>query len=660
MSSIIVDFEVLPEDGPSDRSTAQVFSELQRQLQDPNSEFRSGEFGRYAAHATLSSDSNGGFVASSRPAFEDVEQLPPPIAGHASDMLGGGSSFGGLGGFNEPLPFSSQSAFGGGAEASQGYGGGVCGGGLDTGAGHLTNPELLERIGQLERQIARTAVDGSRRAFEDSMPPPSMSMRGDTRETEALEQRYQQLSQQLEAANRELRESRESSRPLRLKLDQLETKLKDREQLLVHAKEMWMKENVRASKLADALTSAEDKLADQERRLSEFSERYAEAQQEIRQLQHLLGNGLRGAGDLAAGIGPDAKRPEAVRTDGLLKNRYGPPASNGLVQGTWGQPDVDLYASSAASPFTGNFGDEMMHSGSPSRTGATMGQTLQLPPMPEGDTNSDRFRRLCSVNDAVLYEDELLQVGVKAEYSGRDGQLAVFFGNKGHSSLQSFTAQYFVREEHALRLTASPLSQQLEADKQVVQRLQVSMLEPFVEAPWLRLQFLLPDASPRRIQMKLPIVLPKFMVGRDLTQQDFFRYWRLQHFVLNEVTSIVHLSAHLRGPLVQIARSIVFGGSLRLHHSVDSNPDNFVLVSQLAPPSGAQGRGSEVLSLGDDNEGGLSLIRVEVGSGRFTGKSRIVVRSSNHIAAKALLDCLVTQLGEPGAGVPPASVSSAR
>lgn len=642
MSSIVVDFEVLPEDGPSDRSTAQVFGELQRQLQDPNSEFRSGEFGRFAAHATLSSDASGGFVASSRSAFEDIEPLPPPITGPTSDTLVGGS----FGGLNEPLPFGSQSAFGAVADSSQGYG-------LDTGAGHLTNPELLERIGTLERQIARTAVGGSTHGSEHSMPLPSTSMRAGSGETE-LEQRCRQLSQRCEAAERELRENLESSRPLRLKVDQLETKLKDREQLLVHAKEMWMKENVRASKLADALTAAEDRLADQEKRLAEFTERYSEAQQEIRQLQHLLGNGLRGAGDLAAGIGQDAKRAEAVRTDGSLKNRYGPPASNGQVQGVWGQSAADLYGAPPSS-----FGDEMMHSSSPPRTGATA-QTLPLPPMPEGDTNSDRFRRLCLLNDAVLYEDELLQVGLKAEYNGREGQLAVFFGNKGHSSLQSFTAQYFVREEHALRLTASPLSQQLEADKQVVQRLQVSLLEPFAEAPWLRLQFLLPDASPRRIQMKLPVVLPKFMVGREMSQQDFFRYWRLQHFVLNEVTSIVHLSAHLRGPLVQIARSIIFGGALRLHHSIDSNPDNFVLVSQLAEPSAAQGRSSEVLSLGDDNEGGLSLIRVEVGSGRFTGKTRIVVRSSNHIVAKGLLDCLVTQLGEPGVGVPPATVASAR
>ena len=37
------------------------------------------------------------------------------------------------------------------------------------------------------------------------------------------------------------------------------------------SKEMWMKESGRATKLADALTSAEDRLADQERRLQEVA-----------------------------------------------------------------------------------------------------------------------------------------------------------------------------------------------------------------------------------------------------------------------------------------------------------------------------------------------------------------------------------------------------
>eukprot|EP00932_Pfiesteria_piscicida_P017268 SRR837773.4155.p1 GENE.SRR837773.4155~~SRR837773.4155.p1 ORF type:complete len:335 (-),score=88.53 SRR837773.4155:15-899(-) len=285
-----------------------------------------------------------------------------------------------------------------------------------------------------------------------------------------------------------------------------------------------------------------------------------------------------------------------------------------------------------------------------------MDDARPLPPMPlDAETNADRFRRLCLVNDAVLYEDELLQIGVKAEYVGREGQMAVYFGNKGGAPLHAFTVQYFVKEEKALRLSASPLNQQLDADRQVVQRVTAVMQEPFAEPPVLRIQFLLPDTSPRTVQLKLPIVLTKFMVGRDMAPQDFFQSWRQQHFVLNEATSIVHLASRFRGSLVHIARSIVFGGGLRMHHGVDSNPDNFVLVGQLcdhgrpATMDFENERSQSAFGLGVDRESGLSLVRVEVGSGRFVGKARVVVRSSDHVVARAICDGIVGQLAEANA-----------
>lgn len=597
MSSIVIDFEVLPEDEPSERTTAQVCEDLKRQLQDRNSDLRRGEFGRFAENASLSVDGNLVAHASGSPG-----EVPPlPSAPVEASYLGSGA-------YGEPAPFNSQEPQLG--QSTQGPSA------IDpTGWENLSNVELLQSIAQRERQIVRTAIGGSGTDAAVLRVP----------DVEALETRCAHLSQRLEAAERDLRNEREAGRSNKLRVEQLELKLKDREQLLGHAKEMWMKENVRASKLADTLTAVEDKLADQERRLAEVSARYAEAQQEVRQLQHLFGTGL-------GGVAP---------TDGFEVDPRGD-ARNGYPK-AWKMDD-------SVATSTGR--DSHLHS--PPQTMASTGAQMTFS---EGDTNSERFRRLCLMNDAVLYEDELLQIGVKAEYSGLEGQIAVFYGNKGHAALQTFMAQYFVREENALKVVASPLNQHLEADEQIVQRLQVTLLEPFSEYPWLRLQFLLPDASPRRIQLKFPIILPKFMVGRDLSQQDFFRYWRQQHFVLNEVTSVVHLAERLRGPLVNIARCIVFGGAFRLHHGIDSNADNFVMVSMLA---GVNPRGHDAAPQSADPDGGLSLMRVEVGSGRFTGKARVVVRSSNHVVAKALCDCLVTQLAEPGAFVPQSNSVSAR
>lgn len=657
MSSIVVEFEVLPDEGAgssSDHGPPQICDDLRRQLADPGSHLRRGDFGRYAANATLSApsipgDSGGtsaGHVhpghghpesdAGGFPPEELEEPLPPPPVSRGLEIQAPA--------FHSAPPsqsFRPEASFEATGEPPRAKGYAAD---RDWQGAGLSNAMLVERISDLERQLQRTAAGGRQEAAPPPLPPVVVR-HGHSQE---LEEKCAILQQRVEVAERELAAANEAARQHRQRQEQVELKLKDREQLLVHAKEMWMKENVRASKLADALTVAEDRLADQEKRLSEAAERYNQAQQEVRALQHLVG---------ANGGGGFAVDPYAV--DKKLNGRM--PATTG-----------DLSAGVTRTAGTGSTFDSSMNmaftrdllAGSTRAIPSTTPGMPTVPAMPlDAETNTDRFKQLCLVNDAVLYEDELLQVGIKAEYTGREGHLAVFFGNKGHAALHAFTAQYFVKEENALRLSASPLNQQLEADKQVVQRLSVTMLEAFAHPPWLRVQFLLPDTSPRKIQVKLPIVLTKFMVGREMTMQDFFQTWRQQHFVLNEASSIVHLASRLRAALVQVARSIVFGGALRMHHNVDTNPENFVLVGQFAEPGRPAGdfdggRGRDAFDLGRDLDSGLALVRVEVGSGRFAGKARVVVRSSDGTVARALCEGIVGQLAESNA--PPSDGAVAR
>mmetsp|Transcript_82306 Transcript_82306/g.172385 ORF Transcript_82306/g.172385 Transcript_82306/m.172385 type:complete len:674 (+) Transcript_82306:294-2315(+) len=662
-SNIVVEFEVLPDDaGQSDQSSQQVWTELQRQLADPQSQLRSGDFGRFASSAVLSAPG--------------LSEAQPSVAGSGGgfgrtswgEAGQGGSAFdfqAGQGGSGFDFPMAGQGQ-GQAGSANQGgsafdFQGGQAGGAFDFQGqsqaqdehfsyGHggelagLSNADLVDRIAHLEHQLHKVA------AGSGSVPAPggSVGQSGPWQETrgasrnpretsEAWEEKCHSLQQRLEAVERDCREAQEAARMQRQRFEQSELKLKDREQLLVHAKEMWMKENVRASKLADALTAAEDRIADQEKRLSEALERYKEAQSEVKSLQHLVGanpdqsNGIFALDKKARLIAPES--------DFVIPASRGFGTANSL---DFGKPDTRGIPHSAAG-------------------GLSMaGGSQQMLPMPtDGETNADRFRRLCLVNDAVLYEDELLQIGIKAEFAGIEGQLSVFFGNKGGASLGAFSVQYYVKEDRALRLTTSPLSQQLEAGKQVVQQVTAVMQEPFSEAPTLRVQFLLPDTSPRTIQCKLPVVLTKFMVGRELSTSEFFQTWRLQHFVLNEATNIIHLASRFRGALVNVARSIAFGGSLRMHHGVDSNPDNFILVGQLCDRTRLQNGGSNnnldaersttYIGNSAERDRGLSLVRVEVGSGRFAGKVRIVVRSSDSLVARAVCDGIVVQLSEANA-----------
>eukprot|EP00116_Pleurobrachia_bachei_P009856 sb/3470118/ len=71
-----------------------------------------------------------------------------------------------------------------------------------------------------------------------------------------------------------------------------------------------------------------------------------------------------------------------------------------------------------------------------------------LPPYEESvQPNFSAF--VCSRNNGVLYEDDLIQIGVKSDYSGSQGRLTVFYGNKSQFPFQHFATRLFVGRRSA-------------------------------------------------------------------------------------------------------------------------------------------------------------------------------------------------------------------
>mmetsp|Transcript_76005 Transcript_76005/g.180845 ORF Transcript_76005/g.180845 Transcript_76005/m.180845 type:complete len:731 (+) Transcript_76005:99-2291(+) len=716
MSSFVVDFEVLPPDDPMEPPATEVVKDLGRQLHSRSGHLFRGDMARYFERATIVDDE-----MDLRSEARHGSQGAQSTRGRRSaSSVHGAEPDGGFGDIVTQPHYEGHSG---------------------QGLHHLSNTELMDRISsrekqaQVHRQLAHTA------AGDFGAPDARLE-----REMAAASTPHQRM----EILERELRDAQEAQRADRARAQRAEQTLKDREQLLLHAKEMWMKESARASKLADALTVAQDRLTDQEKRLQELSDRYSDASQEVRQLRHLLDSpdaGGFGTGYVPNGMVPGSQvlgragvvPPHSQKgVPAMSTQDFGSPFPMNHQGGTFQEQQLQLQqayppgsAAFTSAPSSGNLHTPNFHTGpcvmhgvsdgaaqpgsyggglhSGSCNGQPLGtwtagvnhspnvgmqpagqagsSSIVVPPILEADTNTERFRHLCIANDAILSEDEMLQIGVKAEFQGLDGQIAVYFGNKANAALQAFSVQYFVREDNAVKLSVSSVGHQVEPMSQVMQRVSVKLVSPFSEPPAMRVQYLLPDASPRKITIRFPLVLTKFMRGRELSQQDFFRLWRDQHFVLNEVTSVCNLAPRLRSALVYIARVLASGGALRLHHGYDSNPDNFVLVGQLAGslhshagypghpgnpsqdpnyPSSygeAHGHGYDGYgnAMGDapygqssyggggdtDKDIGLCLVRVEVGSGRFTGKVRIAVRSSDHTVAQGVCECILLQLTEP-------------
>lgn len=379
----------------------------------------------------------------------------------------------------------------------------------------------------------------------------------------------------------------------------------DARKSLAHAKEMWMKESSRATAIRDQLDKAELALADNQKELRKLQQRSKDTETENFNLKHLISK----SNDI---VSTQVLTPSAVANSFSASDSY-------FVRG-------GTMASLRGNPLGTVRGIESAHK--PHRD---FGVTVQGGIRP----TSSKYLQLSVSNDGILFEDDTIQIGIKARFAGLgEGVLGVYFGNKTSGILQNFQTKYSLDNcgPH-LHLTTAPLPSQLGPKNQVCQRVAAQITGSFSDSPGLAVSFLLPDNTPRTVALKLPVTLNKFMQGRDLTRDEFFSNWRQQGFMLSEASCVIHVAMNL----VQIARTSQLGGALTLHHQVDDVSDNLVLAGQF--PSDSED-GIRCATIPE----ALVLCRIEVGSGSNLGQARIAVRSNDPAVADAVRLCLSNQL----------------
>lgn len=144
------------------------------------------------------------------------------------------------------------------------------------------------------------------------------------------------------------------------------------------------------------------------------------------------------------------------------------------------------------------------------------------------------FSNLCTSPSGVLFENSLLQVGVKHEYVGSQGRISVFFGNLSKTPLHHFRA--VVDELDHLRIqtqgTQGLLDNSEDGGCSVEVRTQAKLLllvevtAPFDDAPAMRVMFETEGGELHEYPLRLPIVATCFMEPVTLEPSAFMQRWR--------------------------------------------------------------------------------------------------------------------------------------
>uniref|UniRef100_A0A673FY52 AP-2 complex subunit alpha n=1 Tax=Sinocyclocheilus rhinocerous TaxID=307959 RepID=A0A673FY52_9TELE len=250
-----------------------------------------------------------------------------------------------------------------------------------------------------------------------------------------------------------------------------------------------------------------------------------------------------------------------------------------------------------------------LRAGPPVTAAAPSAGSLLVDVFSEAGVNDDGFLRFVCKNNGVLFENQLLQIGIKSEYRQNLGRIYLFYGNKTSVQFVTFTT------------TSKPVEPLIEGGAQVQQVINIECLTDFSDAPLLNIKFRYGGAL-QNLTLKLPVTINKFFQPTEMASHDFFQRWKQLSQPQQEAQKIFKASHAMD---TEVLKAKLLGLGMALLENVDPNPENFVCAGVIQ--SKAQQVGS--------------LLRLEPNA--QAQMYRLTVRSSKDTVSKRLCELLAEQ-----------------
>lgn len=147
---------------------------------------------------------------------------------------------------------------------------------------------------------------------------------------------------------------------------------------------------------------------------------------------------------------------------------------------------------------------------------ATNGEVLRA--------KDDEVKKFLCKQNGILFEDNVIQVGVKMELKHNLARLGMFYGNKCSQPLTGFTPDVS-QPGAALNIQVKPIDPLIESGAQVQQLINIECVTDFYTCPTMSLHFLM-GGAPRTVVMLLPLFFNKFMEPTEMNAEQFFLRWK--------------------------------------------------------------------------------------------------------------------------------------
>ncbi|KAG7505470.1 AP-2 complex subunit alpha-1 isoform X3 [Solea senegalensis] len=205
------------------------------------------------------------------------------------------------------------------------------------------------------------------------------------------------------------------------------------------------------------------------------------------------------------------------------------------------------------------------------------------PAAPSTAVNDDGFLRFVCKNNGVLFENQLLQIGIKSEYRQNLGRMYLFYGNKTSVQFASFTTNVSCPGELQLNLNVQTKQVEplVEGGAQIQQVLNIECLTDFSDAPLLNIKFRYGGAL-QNLTLKLPVTINKFFQPTEMASHDFFQRWKQLSQPQQEAQKIFKANHSMD---TEVLKAKLLGLGTALLDNVDPNPENFVCAGVIQTKS---------------------------------------------------------------------------
>ncbi|XP_034097833.1 AP-2 complex subunit alpha [Drosophila sulfurigaster albostrigata] len=226
-------------------------------------------------------------------------------------------------------------------------------------------------------------------------------------------------------------------------------------------------------------------------------------------------------------------------------------------------------------------------------------------------------------NNGVLFENEMLQIGVKSEFRQNLGRLGLFYGNKTQVPLTNFNPvlQWNAEEGLKLNVQMKAVEPTLEAGAQIQQLLTAECIEDYADAPTIDISFRY-NGTQQKFSIKLPLTVNKFFEPTEMNAESFFARWKNLSGEQQRAQKVFKAAQPLDLPG---ARNKLMGFGMQLLDQVDPNPDNMVCAGIIHTQSQQVG----------------CLLRLE--PNKQAQMFRLTIRASKETVTREICDLLSDQ-----------------